>query len=138
MNFTKYQEEAIKTAQFPSVTVTRNPINFDIDVTMDLLTTDKVSIEPNGGLRFVYPALGLCGEAGEVAEKIKKIIRNKRGIWDENDRLALIDELGDVLWYLSALCDSFNIDLDYVATRNIAKLSDRAKRNVIKSEGDNR
>ncbi len=137
MHFNTYQAEARKTAQFPSVTISQNPINFDTDVTINLLTTDEVSLEDKG-LSFVYPALGLCGEAGEVAEKIKKIIRNKHGVWDEEDRKAILKELGDCQWYISAIADGFNITLEEIATHNLEKLADRAKRNVIKSEGDNR
>lgn len=82
---------------------------------------------------IVYPALGLAGEAGEVAEKVKKWIR------DGNlDREAIIKELGDVMWYIAALSGDLGIDMSEVATQNIRKLQDRAARGKIQGSGDNR
>ena len=98
---------------------------------------------PDRGNNLIYPSLKLNGEAGEVAEKIGKLWRNT-GEWpnpkemDEAKKLEIIKEMGDVLWYLAALADEFEIELDHVAQTNIAKLRDRRERNVIKSEGDNR
>lgn len=86
----------------------------------------------------LYFTLGLTGEAGEIAEKIKKVIRNHDGDYTKLDREDIAKELGDVLWYLSMLAEAFDISLDDVASANIAKLSDRKKRGVIKSTGDNR
>lgn len=85
-----------------------------------------------------YSLLGLGGEVGEVLEKIKKIVRNKLGSYDENDRLELTKELGDVLWYISDICTNFGIDLNEVAECNINKLADRVERGVLHSTGDNR
>lgn len=82
---------------------------------------------------IVYPALGLTGEAGEVAEKVKKWIR------DGNlDKEAIAKELGDVLWYIAALSGDLSIDMDEIALRNIQKLQDRASRGKIQGSGDNR
>jgi len=82
---------------------------------------------------IVYPALGLAGEAGEVAEKVKKWIR------DGNlDRDAIIKELGDVMWYIAALSSDLGIDMSEVASQNIRKLQDRAARGKIQGSGDNR
>lgn len=88
---------------------------------------------------IIYPALGLTGEAGEVAEKVKKMIR------DGNlDPHALHKEIGDVMWYLAALChdlsEEYGLDLSLnkAAETNLAKLADRANRNAIQGNGDNR
>jgi len=91
---------------------------------------------------LVYPTLGLVGEAGEVAEKIKKLWRNN-DITTGNrvsvfDALAIKKELGDCLWYISTIARKLNINLDDVAEGNITKTHDRLKRGVIKSEGDDR
>ena len=86
--------------------------------------------------KVVYPALGLCGEAGEVAEKIKKTIRGDSSLVDVTGRLA--DELGDVLWYISALADDLGVTLEEVAQANVDKLTSRKKRNMIGGSGDNR
>lgn len=83
--------------------------------------------------RIIYPALGLCGESGEVAEKIKKFLRD--GIL--NDR-EVAKELGDVLWYVANLAEDLGYDLAEIADINLEKLESRAKRNVIKGDGDNR
>lgn len=97
---------------------------------------------PQRGNNLIYPALGLNGEAGEVAEKVKKLWRNHgqtgaSGITAEKKE-DLIKELGDVLWYVNAMCRELEVPLEEVAAKNAAKLADRAARNVIKSEGDNR
>ncbi len=89
-----------------------------------------------------YFALKLNGEAGEVAEKIGKLWRNK-GITEGDkispeDRLAIIKELGDSLWYITAIAKEINSSLGEVASCNVAKLMDRQERGVICSEGDNR
>lgn len=86
----------------------------------------------------VYFTLGLTGEAGEIAEKIKKILRNYDGDFSQLDIEDITKELGDVLWYLAMLARAFNVNLEDVATVNLAKLADRAARGVIKSTGDNR
>jgi NTP pyrophosphatase (non-canonical NTP hydrolase) len=87
---------------------------------------------------IVYPTLGLAGEAGEVAGKVKKIFRDGGGVVTDADRAALALELGDVLWYLSELCTRLGISLTDVAERNIAKLADRAARGVLGGDGDQR
>jgi len=81
-----------------------------------------------------YLMLGLIGEVGEVAEKIKKEIRDGKLV-DEDD---LKKELGDILWYLSNLALEFDISLSDVAYTNITKLQDRQKRNALSGSGDNR
>lgn len=81
-------------------------------------------------------ALGLCEEAGEVAGKLKRVARGDMS--EQEAEALLIDELGDVLWYASALADNIGISLDAVANKNIAKLASRQERGVIKGEGDDR
>ena len=93
---------------------------------------------PNLGSNYIYPTLGLVGEAGEVAEKIKKVIRDKKGIFDEESKKGLKKELGDVLWYVSNLCTEFNFKLEDVAIQNLEKLKLRAARGKIKGSGDDR
>ena len=82
---------------------------------------------------ILYPALGLAGEAGEVANKVKKMIR------DGNfDRSGIAAELGDVLWYVAALARDLNIDLQDIAMSNVEKLYDRKERGTLKGSGDKR
>lgn len=85
-------------------------------------------------MRIVYPTLGLVGEAGEVAEKVKKMIR-KDG---ELDLKATAKELGDVLWYIANLANDLGYSLEDVAQMNIMKLTSRQERGVIKGNGDDR
>jgi NTP pyrophosphatase (non-canonical NTP hydrolase) len=95
------------------------------------------AIYPDRGSNPFYPALGLAGEAGEVANKIKKLMRDPD--LDENAiRDAIADELGDVLWYLSALCEEFGLALSDVASRNVEKLSKRAAAGTLRGSGDKR
>ena len=93
---------------------------------------------PNLGSNNIYPTLGLVGEAGEVAEKVKKVIRDRQGIFDEESKSGIKKELGDVLWYLSNLCDEFNFDLEEVALHNLEKLKLRAAKGKISGSGDDR
>ena len=83
------------------------------------------------GLAIPYVTLGLMGEAGEVAEKVKKIIRDNNGEISEEQRLNLGKEIGDVLWYVAALCDELNLDFNQVAQDNIDKLQSRKERGVL-------
>ena len=89
-------------------------------------------------IAFINKVLGLVGETGEIAEKVKKIQRNQNGKLDEKNRQAILKELGDVLWYLSAITYYLGGSLDELASNNLAKLTDREARGVIKSEGDTR
>ncbi len=93
---------------------------------------------PDAGKNYIYPTLGLTGEAGEVAEKIKKVLRDKGGKIDEETREAIKKELGDVLWYVSQLASELELSLDDVAKTNIEKLLSRLERNVLTGSGDNR
>ena len=83
--------------------------------------------------QILYPALGLAGEAGEVANKVKKMLR------DGNfDRQAVADEVGDVLWYVAALCRDLNIELSDIALNNLEKLYGRKARGTLGGNGDKR
>ena len=88
--------------------------------------------------RLIYPTLKLAGEAGEFAEKVGKLLRDKEGVLDDADRTALADELGDVLWYAAEVATVLDVELGDVAERNIAKLRSRAERGVLQGSGDNR
>ncbi len=83
--------------------------------------------------KVLYPALGLCGETGEVAEKVKKQVRD--GVFNRHE---VAKELGDVLWYLSNLANDIGYNLDEIADINIEKLTSRKNRDKIKGSGDNR
>ena len=98
----------------------------------------KTAIYPEAGKNFVYPTLGLSGESGEVAEIIKRIIRDKNGVVDEETKTALSKELGDVLWYLAQLATEFDISLEEIAVNNIEKLKSRKDRGLLHGRGDNR
>jgi NTP pyrophosphatase (non-canonical NTP hydrolase) len=85
-----------------------------------------------------YPALGLAGEAGEVAEHAKKAIRDDGGEITAERRTALSKELGDVLWYVAQLASELGLELDQIASANLEKLLSRQRRGVLSGSGDER
>ena len=109
MDFKTYQKKARETAQYPDL-----------------------------GWNKIYPTLGLVGEAGEVAEKVKKVLRDKNGIFDNESKIGIKKELGDVLWYISTLCTELNFNLEEVASENLEKLRLRAVKGKISGSGDDR
>ena len=109
MNFDEYQRKAVGTA-----------------------------IYPNQGDNLYYPALGLASEAGEVCDKIKKIMRDCDGIPTDEQEMEILKELGDVLWYVANLCEELDCDMSHAAAVNITKLESRKMRGTLKGSGDNR
>ena len=87
---------------------------------------------------LMHWVLGINGEAGEIAEKLKKIIRDKQGVLSPEDVTELGKEIGDVLWYLAVFANHLGLSFDDLAAANIQKLADRQKRNVLNGSGDNR
>jgi NTP pyrophosphatase (non-canonical NTP hydrolase) len=87
---------------------------------------------------LAYPALGLAGEAGEVAEHAKKAIRDDAGKVSEDRRAAMSKELGDVLWYVAQLASELDLSLDDIAKQNLEKLFSRQARGVLSGSGDDR
>jgi NTP pyrophosphatase (non-canonical NTP hydrolase) len=98
----------------------------------------STAIYPNIGENIYYPTLGLVGEAGEIANKIKKIMRDNGGILTIEKRNELIAEMGDVLWYLAALATELKTSLNTIAYQNLDKLFSRLENGTIKGEGDSR
>ncbi len=98
----------------------------------------KTAVYPKKDKNFIYPTLGLAGESGEVAEKIKKVIRDKKGKMDKTTIDEISKELGDVLWYASQLATELKLSLEKIAENNINKLYSRQKRDKLSGSGDNR
>lgn len=118
MNFDEYQRAALRSAIYPT-------------------GVGRIGgVFVNVGLDYV--TMKLAGEVGEVAEKIGKIRRDKQGIMFEADREALKKELGDVLWYVTAMANELGFDLEDVARANLEKLASRAKRGTLGGSGDDR
>ena len=88
--------------------------------------------------RIVYPTLGLTGEAGEVADKVKKVIRVTHGEFTPEKKQEIMKEIGDVLWYCATLSHDLGYDLEEVARTNVEKLRSRMERHRITGSGDNR
>lgn len=108
MNLNEYQSQASVTAVYPS----------------------QIGTE--------YTILGLCGEAGELANQWKKVLRDDNGVITDARFEKLVDELGDVLWYLAMIAHELSISLDTIAERNLQKLSTRKAQNTLHGSGDNR
>lgn len=87
---------------------------------------------------LLYPVLGLLGEAGEIANKVKKIYRDNDGVVSMRERHEILKEVQDCLWYIAEICTQFDASMSEQARKNIAKLADRAERGVIGGNGDNR
>jgi NTP pyrophosphatase (non-canonical NTP hydrolase) len=119
LTFEEYQRHSAATAKYPKVFVQQE---------------DGSMLEAT----YIYPAFGLGGESGEALEKVKKLIRDQRGVVDEAARAAIAKELGDVLWYVSAICKEFQLDMGDVAQGNLDKLASRSARGVLGGSGDNR
>lgn len=112
----EYQLRAHSTADYPSGTI--GEVKHAVD--------------------YLYPAFGLSEEAGEVAGKFAKAIRDNGGVIDEERKLAIKKELGDVCWFVAEVCTVLNISLESVMQANLDKLEDRKKRGVIHGSGDER
>lgn len=113
MKMNEYQDFTVKTALYPGVGTGR---------------IEAIS----------YTALGLVGEAGEIANKVKKIIRDNDGVLTPEVAAELAKELGDVFWYLARFAAEIDYPLENIAEANIAKLLDRRSRGVVTGSGDNR
>jgi NTP pyrophosphatase (non-canonical NTP hydrolase) len=98
----------------------------------------ETAIYPDKGNNLYYPALGLVGEAGEVCNKIKKVMRDQDGNATPEQKREIAKELGDVMWYLATLATELDSHLGCIAESNLKKLEDRQKRGVLKGSGDNR
>lgn len=100
--------------------------------------SQKTAVFKPGETALYYLGLGVAGEAGEVAEKIKKVLRNHDGVVSAEMKEELKKEIGDVIWYLSQLSGELGYKFSDVAQANIQKLQDRKDRGVLKGSGDNR
>ena len=87
---------------------------------------------------LLYYSLKLCGEAGEIAEKVGKLFRDRKGVYDMEWIEDISLELGDCFWYLAAIANHFAIPFDLVAFANLHKLASRAERGKLGGSGDNR
>jgi len=110
--------------------ITRDQINNSVE---RLLDNHETTLS-----RLVYPILGLVGEAGELANKVKKWGRDNAGKVSEDQTDALADELGDTLWYVAATSTGLQMDLDGIAEANLSKLYSRQQRGTLQGNGDNR
>ena len=110
MRFNDYQKKSRATAAYPKI----------------------------GGHGFLYPAIGLAGEAGELMNKVQKIFRDDRSKVTKEKKDEMKEELGDVLWFATQLATELGIPLADVAKGNIEKLHSRKKRGVIGGSGDTR
>ena len=97
--------------------------------------TSLLGDNPN---ELYYYALGLAGESGEIANKLKKIIRDHQGDESQIDVADISKEIGDVLWYIANLTNYLDLPLDTIARENIMKLESRQKRKKLGGSGDNR
>lgn len=106
----------------------------------------STAVYPYLGANLLYPALKLAGEAGEVAEKVGKLVRDRHYLIGENihmlltdsEKVPLLKELGDVLWYIAVMADELGFTLEQVAQQNVDKLAWRQKMGTLQGSGDER
>ena len=103
-----------------------------MDLNQYQIASRRTALYPEVGNNPIYPTLGLVGESGEVADKVKKVIRDNNGIFDSVSKQAIKLELGDVLWYVAQLTTELGFDLVDVANSNLLKLNSRKNREVWK------
>jgi NTP pyrophosphatase (non-canonical NTP hydrolase) len=113
-------------------------VTFDEYQTRAIATLTKDHAYGDLTAELMAQILGLVGESGEVAEKVKKLIRDKAGAISDEDKQELYKELGDILWYVNAVAHLLGSNLDQVARQNISKVQSRYARGVTKGSGDNR
>jgi NTP pyrophosphatase (non-canonical NTP hydrolase) len=118
LELNEYQKKAHETASYPC----------------GLISGDNINTPVN----YLYPALGLAEEAGEVAGKYAKALRDCSGEIDEKRKAAIVKELGDVMWFVAELATCLEVDLDLVAEMNLQKLASRKERGKINGDGDDR
>jgi len=125
--FKEYQEDTKEFAVYPTLAIVEK---WEV--------TEEVSdITFGESLGWIYPMFGLAGEVGELAEKLKKALRDSFGEID-HIRDDLKKEIGDIFWYISQMATELGFDLEEIAKMNISKLSDRKARDKISGSGDNR
>jgi NTP pyrophosphatase (non-canonical NTP hydrolase) len=108
-------------------------------MTLDEYQKRALSTNINPGTHIFFDRMfGLVGEAGELADKVKKWIRDDNAEWDKLDKHMMMDELGDVLWYVATIAETLGYALDEVAQHNIDKLASRKNRGKLSGAGDNR
>lgn len=113
-------------------------MTFD-DYSTQAMTTDIFSGDRSvGSHAFLEKTLGLVGEAGEVAEKVKKILRDKDGQASDEDKKELAKELGDILWYVNSVGNYLGLSLEEIAEANLNKVLSRKARGQTHGSGDNR
>lgn len=115
-----------------------NQINVSKNINNYQKFTATTDIYPNDAFNIGYKALGLVGEAGETADKIKKIYRDKNGIFNATDEMEIAKELGDCLWYISRLTEALGFNMSDIININVDKLTKRKAENKIHGNGDNR
>lgn len=143
-DFDKYRTEALALSDYPragdrkTIQRVRNALQqrdmgYDPDTITDLIVAVLGEASSDNSLP-VYPLMAMCGEAGEAAEKVKKAWRDGTPL----DRVDLVKELGDVLWYITAAARDIGFTLEDVARINIEKLRSRRDRGTLAGSGDNR
>jgi len=138
-------DDMLKIAEFPRERAKLDSLRLDyalseIDAGLDAYQrrAGLTAAYPNVGSNVVYPTLGLAGEAGEVANKVKKIQRDFDGVLNDAARRAIASELGDVMWYVAQTASECGLSLGDIALENLAKLADRQARGTLRGSGDDR
>ena len=106
-------------------------------MTLDEYQKKALSTNINQGTHLFFDRMfGLVGEAGEMADKVKKWIRDDKADWQKLDKDKMASELGDVLWYVATLAETLGFTLEEVGKMNLAKLQDRKSRSKLSGAGD--
>lgn len=148
VTFDGYQKGAASTAIYPRVYTEQQVRNICVDFLtraigsfneLDAIDVEELLNEHETDFsRLVYPVLGLLGETGELANKLKKVARDGQGMQTNEQTQDIVQELGDVQWYVAAIATETNTSLGLIAFNNLKKLFSRKERGVLGGSGDNR
>ncbi len=120
----------------PTIKLSRDDFRISMEFKEYQASIERYIVNRKSGIE--YPVLGLCGESGEVAEKVKKVIRDCDGVLDDEIKREIAKELRDVVWYVARIGMELGFSFEEIVSMNIEKMRSRFERDAVRGRGDNR